>query len=67
MYKINLSVHLLIYLFRGFGESWLQLEVGRERLDWLPVHGAEAEPEDADRQVSFDIIHGFLVEFYRYY
>ena len=57
-------MHFII-TFSDFGSTWLQLEVGREQLNWLPVHGAQPDPEDRDRLVSFDFIHGFLVEFHR--
>jgi len=50
---------------RPFAETWLDVELGREKRHWAPWTNLEEPPEDVERTVGFDFICGFLVEFSR--
>ena len=45
------------------GNLWLQLETFRDQEFYFPWRNSEPEPEDPDRIVDFDTVHGFLVLF----
>jgi hypothetical protein len=43
---------------------WMELELGRERRQWIPWRSCEEEAEDEDRMVSMEDIGPFLFQFH---
>jgi len=51
---------------RLFGETWLEMEVERDRRGWKPWKDADNPPEDKDCHVDSDFIAGYIIEFTRW-
>jgi len=47
------------------GQTWIKVEIGREKEQFFPWRKGEEEPDDPERIVEFDTINGFLAQFSR--
>ena len=65
IFFLGLMTFLQSFFHRSFGETWLDLELGREVRQWSPWKDGDELPEDKERFVEFEFVCGFLVDFSR--